>query len=148
MDSLEKIGADFVKITDNTLSPELFELAVKNAHKRGFRVSGHIPFNLSATHLSKLGLTTVEHLSYLLKAGSPEETSIMEKTRSGQMDLAAANLRLYESFDPEYALAVFKELRSNHTAVVPTLVGNRIISYLDEDDHTGDDQLKYLGGEV
>ncbi len=140
-----KVRADFVKITDNALSPELFETAVKKAHQRGFKVSGHIPFSLKATDLSKEGMSTVEHMSYMLKAGSPKETSIIEKVIAKQLDYASANRELYDSFDDEYALSVYEELKNNKTAVVPTLIGNRIISYLDEDDHQGDKQLKYLG---
>jgi imidazolonepropionase-like amidohydrolase len=145
LDSLENIGADFVKITDNTLSPELFETAVKKASQRGFKVSGHIPFSLKAIDLSKEGMSTVEHMSYMLKAGSPEETSIIEKVKNKQLDIASANQQLYDSFDEDYALSVYKELHKNKTAVVPTLVGNKIISYLDENNHKKDNQLKYLG---
>ncbi len=145
LDSLEKLQADFVKITDNALSPELFETAVKKAHQRGFKVSGHIPFSLKATDLSKQGMSTVEHMSYLLKAGSPEESSIIEKVDAKGLDYASANQELYDSFDDDFALSVYKELKNNKTAVVPTLVGNRIISYLDEDNHKSDHQLRYLG---
>ncbi|MCM4152823.1 amidohydrolase [Arenibacter sp. N53] len=145
LDSLEKVRADFVKITDNALSPELFETAVKKAHQRGFKVSAHIPFSLKATDLAKHGMSTVEHMSYLLKAGSPEETSIIKKVVAKELDYASANRELYDSFDDQYALSVYEELKNNKTAVVPTLIGNRIISYLDKDDHKGDEQLKYLG---
>ncbi len=145
LDSLEKIKADFVKITDNALSPELFESSVKMAHQKGFKVSGHIPFSLRAIDLSKEGMSTVEHMSYMLKAGSPEETSIIEKVNSKQLDYASANRALYASFDNAYALSVYKDLHKNGTAVVPTLIGNRIISYIDENDHKNDTELNYLG---
>ncbi len=145
LDSLEKIKADFVKITDNALSPELFETAVKRAHQRGFKVSGHIPFSLRAFDLSIEGMSTVEHMSYMLKAGSPEEMAIIEKVNANQLDYASANRALYDSFDEEYALSVYTELHKNKTAVVPTLIGNRIISYLDEYDHKNDKELNYLG---
>ncbi|MGB5316890.1 MAG: amidohydrolase family protein [Robiginitalea sp.] len=145
LDSLERVEADFVKITDNALSPELFETAVKRAHQRGFKVSGHIPFGLKATDLSKEGLSTVEHMSYMVKAGSPGETSIIEKVNAKQLDYNAATRELYDSFDSEYALSVYEELKSNNTAVVPTLIGNHIISYIDENDHKGDPELKYIG---
>lgn len=145
LDSLEKVRADFVKITDNALSPELFMIAVKKARERGFKVSGHIPFSLQATNLSKVGLSTVEHMSYMLKAGSLAENSIIEKVSSKRLDHASAERELYDSFDSAYALSVYKELKNNNTAVVPTLIGNRIISFLDEDSHKGDHQLRYLG---
>lgn len=145
LDSLEKIKADFVKITDNALSAELFETSIERAHERGFKVSGHIPFSLRAIDLSKKGMSTVEHMSYLLKAGSSEEIEIIKKVNTNQLDYASANRALYNSFDEAYALSVYKELRQNKTAVVPTLIGNRIISYLDENDHKNDSQLNYLG---
>ena len=145
LDSLERVGADFVKITDNALSNELFETAVKKAHQRGFKVSGHIPFSLKASALSKLGLSTVEHMSYMLKAGSPKETAIIEKVGTKRLDYASATRALYDSFDEDYALSVYEQLKENGTAVVPTLIGNRIISYLDEDSHEGDHELSYLG---
>ena len=145
LDSLETVQADFVKITDNTLSPELFELAVKKAHERGYKVSGHIPFSLKATDLAKQGMSTVEHMSYMLKAGSPEESAIIEKYKLKELDYASANKALYDSFNDQYALSIYKELKGSSTAVVPTLIGTRITSFLDEDDHLADEQLQYLG---
>jgi imidazolonepropionase-like amidohydrolase len=145
LDSLETIGADFVKITDNTLFPELFETAVKKARQRGFKVSGHIPFSLKASELSKQGLSTVEHMSYMLKAGSPEEASIIEKVIAKQLDYTSANRELYDSFDENYALSVYNQFKENNTAVVPTLIGTKIISFIDEIDHKSDPELKYLG---
>lgn len=145
LDSLERVGADFVKITDNALSPELFEVALRSAHRRGFKVSGHIPFSLRAVDLSEMGLSTVEHMAYLVKAGSPEEAAIIARVASGEMELALANRELYETFDPDHALAVYKELHANNTAVVPTLIGSRIIAFLDEEDHQRDPELQYLG---
>ncbi|TFG72994.1 MAG: amidohydrolase [Flavobacteriales bacterium] len=145
LDSLEKIEADFVKITDNALSPELFETSVKRAHQRGFKVSGHIPFSLRAIDLSKVGLSTVEHMSYMLKAGSQDETTIIAKVNAKQLDHKAANHALNDSFDREHALSVYKELHQNKTAVVPTLIGNQIISFIDENDHRNDTELNYLG---
>lgn len=147
LDSLQKMNADFVKITDNALSPELFETAVSLAHDRGFKVSGHIPFSLRALDLSKTGLSTVEHLSYLVKAGSPKEIELIEKVKANQSDIPTATKELAATFDAAYALTVFKELKANGTAVVPTLIGTQIISYLDEEDHSSDFQLSYLGKE-
>lgn len=145
LDSLENLQADFVKITDNALSPKLFELAVKKANQRGFKVSGHIPFSCRALDLSKNGLSTIEHMSYMLKAGSPEEVSIIEKVNTKQLNIDQANKELYDTFNPDYAFSVYTDLNHNNTAVVPTLIGNQIISFLDEEDHKSDPQLKYMG---
>jgi len=44
---LKDLQVDFVKITDNTLDPQLFLYAVGRARAAGFKVSGHIPMALT-----------------------------------------------------------------------------------------------------
>jgi len=44
---LKRDRVDFVKITDSTLTPELFLAAVRGARANGLRASGHIPMALT-----------------------------------------------------------------------------------------------------
>ena len=76
LDSLKKLEVDFIKITDNTLDPALFLASIKASRKRGWKVSGHAPVQYTLNELSDAGLSTVEHLSYLLRAASKEEERI------------------------------------------------------------------------
>lgn len=145
LDTLDDLEVDFVKITDNTLTPELFMESVKDATKRGYETSAHIPFELTIKEASDAGLSTVEHMGYMLKAGSSEESEIIEAYKNGDIDKSTADARINESFDETTALRKYKQLAGNGTAVVPTLIGSRITSYLDENDHLSDPQLKYIG---
>lgn len=145
LDSLDKLQVDFVKITDNALSPELFLKSVEKATQRGYKTSGHVPFALPINEVSNAGLTTIEHMSYMLKAGAANELEAIEKYKKGEIDFSTANSLINQSFDETTALNKYKQLAKNGTAIVPTLIGNRIISYWDEDDHHDDTELQYIG---
>ena len=145
LDTLDELEVDFVKITDNTLTPDLFMESVKEATKRGYETSAHIPFELTINEASEAGLSTVEHMGYMLKAGSSEETKILEAFKNGEIDKSTAEAEINESFDETTALKKYKQLAANGTAVVPTLIGSRITSYLDEEDHLSDPELQYIG---
>lgn len=145
LDSLDALKVDFVKITDSALSSDLFLESVVAAHKRGYKVSGHIPFVLKLETLSEAGLSTVEHMGYMLKAGAPREEEILAEVASGKKKAGEVQKELVETFDPERATRVYARLKANGTAVVPTMVGTQITSFLDEDNHQQDTELKYLG---
>ncbi|MBO3100030.1 amidohydrolase family protein [Gelidibacter pelagius] len=145
LDSLDKLQVDFVKITDNALSPELFLKSVEKATQRGYKTSGHIPFALPINEVSKAGLTTIEHMGYMLKAGAANELEIIEKYKKGELDYSTASALMNQSFDETTALNKYQQLAENGTAIVPTLIGNRIISYWNEDDHRDDQELQYIG---
>lgn len=145
LDSLDKLQVDFVKITDSALSPDLFLKSVKAAHERGYKVSGHLPFVLKLETLSDAGLSTVEHMGYMLKAGAPRQDEILAQVAAGTVKAGDVQKELIETFDPERATQVYAKLKTHGTAVVPTLVGTQITSFLDEDNHQQDAELKYLG---
>jgi len=145
LDSLDGLEVDFVKITDNALPPELFLKSVEEASRRGYETSGHIPFALPINEVSKAGLTTVEHMGYMLKAGAAEELEIIKKYKNGEMDYGVASTRMDQSFDETMALNKYEQLAQNGTAIVPTMIGYRIMSYWDEDDHSDDPELQYIG---
>jgi imidazolonepropionase-like amidohydrolase len=144
-DSLDQLKVDFVKVTDNTLHPQLFLEAIQEAVKRGYSVSGHLPATLSLQQLSEAGLTTIEHLGYALKAVSPMETEILEALKNGEINASEATQKRITTFDEETAVTHFKALAANGTGIVPTLSISKTIAYLDKDDHQDDAFLKYLG---
>ena len=145
LDSLKKLQVDFVKITDNALDPALFLASIKASSKRGWKVSGHAPVQYTLNELSDAGLSTVEHLSYLLRAASKEEERITTARRLGTLSSKDANDQLMQTMDSATAIRKFKMLAANGTAVVPTMNGSRVVAYLDQDNHQQDDYLKYLG---
>ena len=145
LDALQRMGVDFVKITDNTLPAGLVLFALREARQRGFRTSAHVPAALTLDQVSEAGLGTIEHMSYLLRGGSPRESEISAAVAAGTMTPGDATTALIDSFDPAIALATYRRLASRGTSVVPTLNGSRILAYLDRDRHAGDPYLRYLG---
>ncbi len=148
LDSLQKLKVDFVKLTDNTLSPTLFLESIKQARQRGWKTSGHIPVTLTLQEASQAGLSTIEHLGYVLRAASTEEEKIARLRADKKLSGREASERLLQTMDTLTALHNYRKLAANGTAVVPTMIGSHIIAYLDQDNHQHDDYLKYLGPEL
>tara|TARA_R110000822_G_scaffold99152_2_gene223851 strand:+ start:12849 stop:14273 length:1425 start_codon:yes stop_codon:yes gene_type:complete len=148
IDSLDAMNVDFIKITDSALTPELYLKAVKEVKKRGYQISGHIPFSLSVTDVSHAGLDAIEHMTYLLKAAAINEPEISAKVASGELSYRSALPIITANIAKKTALSKYAVLAKNNTAVVPTLVGGQITAYIDEDNHQNDEFLNYLGKEL
>ena len=145
IDKLQAMQVDFVKITENTLTPPLYLYGLTEARRRGFTVSAHVPVALTLDRVSEAGLGSIEHMSYLLRGGSPREAELSGAVAAGRMTAADAVTAMVDGFDEATALATYRRLAARGTAVTPTLNGSRILAYLDRDTHAGDDYLKYLG---
>lgn len=145
LDRLQAMRVDFVKMTENTLTAPLYMYGLAEARRRGFTVSAHVPVALSLDQVSEAGLGSIEHMSYLLRGGSPREAELSAAVAAGRMSGADAVTAMIDSFDEGTALATFGRLAARGTAVTPTLNGSRILAYLDQDTHAGDAYLKYIG---
>ena len=145
LDRLQSLGVDFVKITDNTLKPELFLYAVREAKARGMKTSGHIPMGITVLEAAEAGLSTIEHLNYLMKAGSREEAAISADYLAGRYTYAEAMARYAETFDPAVAMRVYRRLAELGVMASPTQHGSSTLAWLDRDDHTDDPELAYIG---
>ncbi len=145
LDLLQGMKVDFVKITENTLKPELYLLGLREATARGFKTSAHVPVAVTLDQASEAGLSSIEHMSYLLRGGSPREVALSGAVAAGKLPPGDAVTAMIDSFDESTALATYGRLARRGTAVTPTLNGSRILAYLDQDTHAEDDYLKYLG---
>jgi len=145
LDSLRKLKVDFIKITDNTLKPELYLKALAESRKRGWKTSGHVPGALSLQQVSAAGLSSVEHISYMLKAGTKDDENYARQIAEGKLTAKEMNTRILEHFDTAHAMYVFRLLARNGTAVVPTLSIIGTTAYLDKDNHKNDSMLLYIG---
>jgi imidazolonepropionase-like amidohydrolase len=145
LDQLQAMRVDFVKITENTLTPALYLFGLGEARRRGFTVSAHVPVALTLDQVSEAGLSSIEHMSYLLRGGSPREAELSAAVAAGRMTAGDAVTAMIDGFDEATALATYRRLAARGTAVTPTLNGSRILAYLDRDTHATDDYLKYLG---
>ncbi|GAB3718313.1 amidohydrolase family protein [Spirosoma flavus] len=145
LDSLQKIKVDFVKITDNTIKPDTYLYILQEAKKRGMKTSGHVPYSLTMDEVSAAGLGSVEHMSYVLKAGSSRDKEVAGKIRSGTLTNRVATPIIMQSFDEPTAIAVYQRMAKNGTFVVPTLSISRTVAYLDQENHQNDTYLQYIG---
>lgn len=145
IEQLKALKVDFVKITDSTLTPELFLYAVRRARAAGFNVSGHIPMALTVEQAVDAGLSSIEHLDYAFNAGSRQEAAVATDFAAGRIDRAQASDRLGSTFDREAAMKAYRHFAQKGVSVTPTLNGSRIIAYLDRDSHRDDEYLAYVG---
>lgn len=143
LDTLVHDKVDFVKITENTLSGDLFLASVKAAKARGFKVTGHVPYDLSIHDLAEAGFSGIEHSSYLMRLGSDDE-GIVKRIRAGALTRDEANDLYRENYDPAKAMEGYKYLASKNVVICPTLIGGKQLSYLDENNHQSDAYLQYL----
>ena len=143
LDSLIAYKVDFIKITENTLSGDLFLKAVIASKKAGFKVTGHVPIDLPINDLANAGFSGIEHASYLVRLGSDEQTTVSE-FKSGKLSRADANRQYYEKFDQQKAIQGYAELAKKNLAICPTMIGSRQLAYLDVDNHLQDEYLQYL----
>lgn len=145
IDSLERMKVDFIKITDNTLKPDLYLEILREAKKRGFKTSAHIPYSLTLEQVSSAGLGTVEHGSYLLKASSTKEKELTEQIASGKITYRDVLPEILSTITEEKAMKTYTMMAKNETAVVPTLNISFTTSYLDQHDHSKDIYQRYIG---
>jgi imidazolonepropionase-like amidohydrolase len=132
LDRLQAMHVDFVKLTDNTLKPELFRYALGEIRQRGLRSSAHIPAAVPVREAVLLGLGSIEHLGYAVRAGAERE---------GQPtpgDVIAA-------FDSATAMVTYRLMATHGTAITPTLNISRTLAWLDSDTHATDAYLRYIG---
>ena len=122
LNKLEAYKVDLVKITENTLPGPLFLKSVKEAKKRGFLVSGHVPIDLTIDQLVEAGFSSIEHASYLLRLGA-DEKNIVKQLASGSMTKSEANDYYSSHFNQETANEAYKKLGETNIAITPTLIG-------------------------
>jgi imidazolonepropionase-like amidohydrolase len=132
LDNLQRQRVDFVKLTDNALKPELFRYALGEIRKRGMKSSAHIPSTVPVREAVDSGLGSIEHLSYVIRGGS-----------EGIPRAPGADNR--SSFDSVNAMALYRFMAERGTAITPTLNISRTLAWLDSEDHTKDEYLKYIG---
>jgi imidazolonepropionase-like amidohydrolase len=145
LDSLDGLKVDFVKITDNTMKPDLFLESIRQARKRGYQVSGHIPSVLTMQDVMTAGISSIEHMSYIQRAATKNEKEIAELSASGKLKGRDFSNKILADFDENAALNTYKNMAKNHVFVTPTLSLPYLLAHIDEDDHSKDAYLQYIG---
>lgn len=144
MDKLDAMKVDFIKITENTMDADLFIDTVKEARRRGYLVSTHVPYSLSIGSLADAGLSSIEHASYVLRLGNKDEVAIAKAVHDKSLSAKAASARYNQEFNQANADKGYRMLAQKGVAVTPTLIGGRQLAYLAQTDHSQDSFLRYL----
>ena len=145
LDYLQSRSVDFVKITENTLKPEIYLEALRQAKARGMQTSGHLPVQLTLDQMMQAGLGSIEHQSYALRGATPREAELTAQVAAGKITGREAMRASIESYDEATARATFRRMAAAGMSITPTLVGSQVTAYLDQDDHANDPYLQYIG---
>lgn len=140
---LDAYHVDFIKITESTLGGSLFIKSVEESNKRGYKVSGHIPYDVTIKDLVDVGFSSIEHASHLIRFGS-DEKSIAAQVASNVISKSEANDYYWSNFNQDLAIQSYKELGKTNLAITPTLIGGQQMAYWDEQNHEQDAFKQYL----
>ncbi len=145
LDSLESIPTDYVKLYDSHISESAYLNTIKEAEKRGIITSGHMPFTVELKDAIDAGIDGIEHLYYIMKGCSSKEPQITEQLRKKEIGFWDAMPALQASYSDSVAASVFAKMKEKQVYSISTLHIGKVLSYLDEVDHSQDDYLKYMG---
>lgn len=148
LDSLAKIPTDYVKLYDSRISSEAYLNTIKEAEKRGIITSGHMPFTVELDEAINAGIDGIEHLYYIMKGCSSKEAQITEQLRRKEISFWEAMPALQVSYSNAVAATTFNKMKEKQVYSIPTLHIGKVLSYLDEVNHSKDDYLKYMGNGI
>lgn len=159
---IKQSGADFVKVY-SLLSRDAYFAIADESRKQGIPFEGHVPESVSLEEASNAGQKTVEHLTGVLIACSTREAELLKSAQETAAAISAGQLSstgfwgpeyrqrqklALETYSPEKAETIFRELKTNHTWQCPTLTVLRSMAYSDEPSFTNDPRLKYVPRDI
>lgn len=148
LDSLEQIPTDYVKLYDSRISGEAYLNTIQEAEKRNTITTGHMPFTVELDDAITAGIDGIEHLYYIMKGCSSEEAAITKQLQNKKIGFWQAMPALQTTFDETVAQNTFSKMKENNVYSIPTLNIGRILSYLDEVDHSQDAYLQYMSSGI
>lgn len=148
LDSLESIPTDFVKLYDSKISGELYLKTIAEAEKRNLITSGHMPFTVTLDQAVSSGIDAIEHLYYIMKGCAANEKEVTEKLQNKEIGFWDAMPLLMSNYQDSTTQRTFFHLKEHNVYVVPTLHIGKVLSYLDEVDHSNDAYLKYISNGI
>lgn len=116
VDNYAKLGYVQIKVY-SSVKPELVPAIVDEAHKKGLRVSGHIPSGMIASECIKDGFDEVQHVNFLMLNFMPDVKETRTPARFVEPGKRGASLDLNSAAVKDFT-ALLKE---HHTTLDPTL---------------------------
>jgi imidazolonepropionase-like amidohydrolase len=116
VDHYADLGYVQIKIY-SSVKPELVPVIIDEAHKRGLRVSGHVPAGMTAQQFVLDGADEIQHMNFVFLNFWPEVKETRTPARFTEPGKRAAGLDL-NSPQVNQFIALLKE---HHTVIDPTL---------------------------
>jgi imidazolonepropionase-like amidohydrolase len=116
VDKYAALGMVQIKLY-SSLKPELVKPIAEEAHRKGLRVSGHIPAGLTASEAVKLGYDEIQHVNFLVLNFMPDVKDTRTPARFLEPAKRAADLDL----GSQEVRAFVQLLHDRHTTLDPTL---------------------------
>src|ERR1700693_1106019 len=110
------LGFEQIKIY-SSIKPELVPAIIEEAHRRGLRVSGHVPAFMTAEQVVRLGFDEVQHVNFVMLnfMDSVKDTRSMSGFTAVAKDGAALD------FSSQRVKSFIALLKERHTVIDPTV---------------------------
>ncbi len=116
VDRYADLGYVQIKIY-SSVKPELVPVIIAEAHKRGLRVSGHVPAGMTASEFVRDGADEIQHMNFVFLNFWPEVKETRTPARFIEPGKRAAGLDL-NSPQVNQFIALLKQ---HHTVIDPTM---------------------------
>jgi imidazolonepropionase-like amidohydrolase len=101
----------------SSVKPELVPVIIEEAHKRGLRVSGHVPANMIAEQFVRDGADEIQHMNFIFLNFMPDVKETRTPARFIEPGKRGADLDLHSQPVNDF-IALLKQ---HHTVVDPTM---------------------------
>jgi imidazolonepropionase-like amidohydrolase len=116
VDHYADLGYVQIKIY-SSVKPELVPVIIDEAHKKGMRVSGHVPAGMTASEFVKDGADEIQHMNFVFLNFWPEVKETRTPARFTEPGKRAAGLDLNSAQVSDF-IALLKQ---HHTVIDPTM---------------------------
>jgi len=116
VDNYVRLGYVQIKIY-SSVKPELVPVIIKEAHKRGLRVSGHVPAGMTAEQFVKDGADEIQHMNFIFLNFMPDVKETRTPARFIEPGKRAAGIDL----NSEQVTQFIALLKEHHTVIDPTM---------------------------
>ena len=140
VDRLVSAGADFIKVYTR-IDPPLLRAIVDESRAFNLRVTGHLGMTDAVT-AAKAGIASIEHLTGVPEAASPNPSSLFTAHYRGFFPGWTAFERSWAGLDSAALTRVANRLADSKITLIPTLVLHETLSRLDEPGMLRDPALK------
>ncbi len=116
VDRYADLGYVQIKIY-SSVKPELVPVIIAEAHKRGLRVSGHVPSGMIAEQFVRDGADEIQHMNFVMLNFMPDVTETRTPARFIEPGKRAAGIDLNSAQVNDF-IALLKQ---HHTVIDPTM---------------------------